>query len=1524
MKSYLFGSGSGASQSLQNWYAIHTTAANSVPTPAATEPLVGSVFPCSGTISNFCVQIATAPTSGRSYTFSPYINGSASSLSTTISDASLIGTDSTNSVSVNAGDSITISSNPSGTPVATAAYWDMEFDSTNPKEFPLLANMPSQLSTTTTQYIKAQGGGSSISISTTETDVTIVIPYSGTISKFYGAADVAPGAGRTRTFTVMKNGAAQSLAFSLTGTGSGAGITTNNDTANSFTVAAGDRISIRSTVSGTPAASRFNSGLLLTSDVDGYSMMGFTTNLSPGTATIYNIPYSQMRSAWNTTESNSNGKSPQFLAKALYVWQPTAPVSGRSYTYTLRQAAADTALAATVAGPSNSGSATADVGIARGNGWTIKSTSSGSPASSGGLHGGIAINYIATDNRYWVGGSANWDATAGTKWSLVSGSSGGAAVPTSADNVFFDANSGSGNITIPASTVVTCRSITCTGFTGTLTFAATTSQLTIGDGSGGSMTLAAGMTLTLTGNGTINFVSTSNNSSAGWDITTGGKTLPNVIFNGAGGGWKLQDAMVSNSTVTLTAGTLNTNGKACTWPTFLSTGASTRVLTMGTTPNASAISCATWATASSGLTVSANDATVTQSGINANFDNNAASGGVNYNGLSLVQSGLGVANFGYSSGSASTITLLSFTRTGTAVKTDELQIGTPLTATNFTVTGNSAINRVQVTSHAIGTSKTITAANTTLSDVDFMDITGAGAASWSGTSVGDCQGNSGITFTTPVNRYAVTAGNWSSTGMWSTASGGSSGASVPLPQDSVYFNASSGAGTYAADMPRLGKNIDCTGFSRTLSFSSITANIYGSLLLMNGMTFTNTQTVRFWGRSSHSITSNGEVFGTILLHFVGPGGSYALSDPLSLTGTTSLISLFAGTLNLNGTSITTGSISFGTSGLTRTLNAANSTINILSDTAGTFWDATAVTGLTVTTNTSSNFVIANASSATRIFAGAGLTYGSLVYTVASSTGQLTISGSNIFNTLAVSSGRTLALTSGTTQTVANWNVSGDGFDYLPFPGVSGNYVLISQYSATNFTTQIDVRVRVNADWDTVALNLATKWSGALNRSWKFFVSGKYMYFYASGNGNATASIGSTVPASLTANTTYWLRVTRRSSDGRVQFFQAPDSAAMPTAVSGWTQVGSDVILGSGVSLFNATAGIEIGSENGGASFYPFNLYYVQMRSNVNDDGTGIGFDADFTSLPAGTNAFTESSGNGGAVVIFGSAMQSGDGRLMLNSTTPGTAALISKQGGIASSNQVVVKDITSILPYTMYMGTKSSNVSGNTAVEFTAPITAPYWNRSHRISAVGANTITATFPIGSATAGNLLVATLVTSTTSGSITGFSGWTLVTSVPSASTTTYMYYKIAAGGETSLTIGTANTINLYLSFVEIAGFTTTPTLDVWSSNTAANGSSSVSTTATTGPTNTVVPAFSIVAIGHNGANTPSSWTNSYVEDITSIGSNALHISAKPLTSAASNSTTFTWTTTRAAMAILAVFGDAPIVVGTNFRTLMGVGG
>ena len=173
-------------------------------------------------------------------------------------------------------------------------------------------------------------------------------------------------------------------------------------------------------------------------------------------------------------------------------------------------------------------------------------------------------------NRYWVGGTASWDATAGTKWALTSGGAGGQAVPTASDDVFFDGASGTVTCTIGAASVA--KSVTCTGFTGTI---AGSSTLAVS----GSYILASGMAgYTYTGTLTIN------NTSGTATIDSGGKTMDHPFtFNGAGGTFQLAQNITGGATrvLTLTAGTLDLNGYTFATGTFASTGTGVRTLAFG-------------------------------------------------------------------------------------------------------------------------------------------------------------------------------------------------------------------------------------------------------------------------------------------------------------------------------------------------------------------------------------------------------------------------------------------------------------------------------------------------------------------------------------------------------------------------------------------------------------------------------------------------------------------------------------------------------------------------------------------------------------------------------------------------------------------------------------------------------------------------------------------------------------------------------------------------------------------------------
>lgn len=68
-------------------------------------------------------------------------------------------------------------------------------------------------------------------------------------------------------------------------------------------------------------------------------------------------------------------------------------------------------------------------------------------------------------DRYWVGGTGNWDTTTTTHWSGTSGGAGGQSVPVDGDTVTLDGSSGGGTVTLTANAI--CKIFFMGSFTGT-------------------------------------------------------------------------------------------------------------------------------------------------------------------------------------------------------------------------------------------------------------------------------------------------------------------------------------------------------------------------------------------------------------------------------------------------------------------------------------------------------------------------------------------------------------------------------------------------------------------------------------------------------------------------------------------------------------------------------------------------------------------------------------------------------------------------------------------------------------------------------------------------------------------------------------------------------------------------------------------------------------------------------------------------------------------------------------------------
>jgi hypothetical protein len=166
-------------------------------------------------------------------------------------------------------------------------------------------------------------------------------------------------------------------------------------------------------------------------------------------------------------------------------------------------------------------------------------------------------------DRFWKPGNGTWDATVGLKWSATDGGVGGASVPTAADDVFFNATSAGATITQSGARV--CRSLDCTGFTGTF---AGSGGLTIGTTSenSGLYILKAPSAMTWSNTGTITLANATASPSeleiAMTEIPAGA-----IVINGMGvqGLYKLTTGnLQSSGAVTIGSGfngaTLDCNG----------------------------------------------------------------------------------------------------------------------------------------------------------------------------------------------------------------------------------------------------------------------------------------------------------------------------------------------------------------------------------------------------------------------------------------------------------------------------------------------------------------------------------------------------------------------------------------------------------------------------------------------------------------------------------------------------------------------------------------------------------------------------------------------------------------------------------------------------------------------------------------------------------------------------------------------------------------------------------------------------
>ena len=546
-------------------------------------------------------------------------------------------------------------------------------------------------------------------------------------------------------------------------------------------------------------------------------------------------------------------------------------------------------------------------------------------------------------DRYWVGGTASWDGTAGTKWATTSGGGGGASVPTSADDVFFSALS-TGTCTI-ATGNTGAKSINCTGFTGGI---AGTAAISVA----GSITLFISQTYTHTGVVTLTGTGT---------LTTAGKTFSPLTINGSGITVTLGDALSLNQgDLIVTQGTFTTSGSnySITAGRLQSDNSNVRTITLNAstvTLNQGAISPTVGFTTSTNLTFNAGTST-----INCNQPQTIFNGG--------SQTFYNVAigdnqNNSHTMTGANTFNNLTINNRNSN-GTNRLSIAANITVNGtFTSNGTQTLpyRRCWIYSSVGGTNRTITAAAINIFGTDFRDVTGAGAASWTDSSRtnywGDAGGNSGITFATGRNVYWNLAGtqNWIATAWALTNNGTPATTNYPLIQDTAIFTEAGTAGTVTLDIQNLmlptvtmADGVSNRTSAMTLNFGTGDRdNFFGNITFFSNLTLSGGggRIIRLSGYSNtQSITTAGKTLVTNLELAESFNNTVQLQDNLTLPAARTT-TLTTGTLDLNNFELSTGLFSSSNSN-TRVI--AFGTGNIRTTGTGTVWTTATATNLTYT------------------------------------------------------------------------------------------------------------------------------------------------------------------------------------------------------------------------------------------------------------------------------------------------------------------------------------------------------------------------------------------------------------------------------------------------------------------------------------------------------------------------------------------------------------------------------------------------
>ena len=347
-------------------------------------------MPAAGTIRNLRVRLTSAlVTGGHQVVFTTRKNSSDTAQTVTITVATGVAnvTDSSNSVHYDAGDTITIKANGGGVaPTRTAIFsleWEPDVADTSIYTF---GGVDDGLHATNTQYDGVLAGGRHYETAT-QIDVVAV---AGNLTELNMSLSTAPGSGKSRAFTIMKNGVAQDgTGGTVNASMTIADAATTGSVSFTLPLAPGDRLAVRHVPTGSPAASNgCGATAFVSSSANKWNACGHGLTTPSQASVNFAMPIGDQHSGgWDATETvfEHDSSATTFSLSGLRVALLNPPNTGNSWQFTLRLNNADSAQTVTLSDAEvvKAFGAGSEVELTSGDLFSMESTPTSTPDSVG-------------------------------------------------------------------------------------------------------------------------------------------------------------------------------------------------------------------------------------------------------------------------------------------------------------------------------------------------------------------------------------------------------------------------------------------------------------------------------------------------------------------------------------------------------------------------------------------------------------------------------------------------------------------------------------------------------------------------------------------------------------------------------------------------------------------------------------------------------------------------------------------------------------------------------------------------------------------------------------------------------------------------------------------------------------------------------------------------------------------------------------------------------------------------------------